>query len=51
MVMLHTLAKRIRHDEELLKNTSQSLLQTSGIMLISMLALLAICAVILLVGR
>lgn len=49
--MLHTLAKRIRHDEELLKTTSQSLLQTAGVMLISMLAFLAICACILLLGR
>jgi len=49
--MLNTLAKRIRHDEELLKTTSQSPLQTAGIMLISMLALLAVCACILLLGR
>jgi hypothetical protein len=49
--MLNTLTKRIRHDEELLKSTSQSLLQTAGIMLISMLALLAVCACILLLGR
>jgi hypothetical protein len=48
--MLNTLAKRIRHDEELLKNT-QSLLETAGVMLISMLALLAVCACILLLGR
>ena len=49
--MLSTLAKRIHHDEELLKATSQSLLQTAGVMLISMLALLAVCACILLLGR
>ena len=49
--MLNTLTKRIRHDEDLLKSTSQSLLQTGGIMLISMLALLAVCACILLLGR
>jgi len=49
--MLNTLAKRIRHDEELLKVTSQNLLQTAGVMLISMLALLAVCACILLLGR
>ncbi|MGC9950547.1 MAG: hypothetical protein ABSF64_29625 [Bryobacteraceae bacterium] len=49
--MLNTLAKRIRHDEDLLKTTSQSLLQTTGVMLISMLALLAVCACILLLGR
>jgi len=49
--MFNTLAKRIRHDEELLKATSQSLLQTAGVMLISMLALLAVCACILLLGR
>jgi hypothetical protein len=49
--MLNTMARRIRHDEELLRNTSQSLLQTAGVMLISMLALLAVCACILLVGR
>jgi hypothetical protein len=49
--MLSTMAKRIRHDEEILKTTSQGLLQTAGIMLISMLALLAVCAGILLLGR
>ena len=49
--MLNTLAKRIRHDEEMLRNTSQSLLQTAGMMMISMLALLAVCAGILLLGR
>ena len=49
--MLSTVAKRIRHDEQLLKATSQSLLQTAGIMLISMLALLAVCGAILLLGR
>ena len=49
--MLSTMAKRIRHDEELLKSTSQSLMQTAGIMLISMLALLAVCAGVLLLGR
>lgn len=49
--MIHSLAKRIRHDEELLRTTSQSLLQTAGIMLVSMLALLAVCAGILLLGR
>jgi hypothetical protein len=49
--MLSTIAKRIRHDEEILKTTSQGLLQTAGIMLISMLALLAVCAGILLLGR
>ncbi|HTT61487.1 MAG TPA: hypothetical protein VMG35_06595 [Bryobacteraceae bacterium] len=49
--MLHTLAKRIRHDEEVLKNTTQSLLESAGIMLISMLALLGVCAFILLLGR
>ena len=49
--MLSSLARRIRHDEELLKTTSQSLLQTAGVMLISMLALLAVCACILLLGR
>jgi hypothetical protein len=49
--MMHTLARRIRHDEELLKTTSQSLLQTAGVMFISMLAFLAICAAILLFGR
>jgi len=49
--MLNTLAKRIRHDEELLKNTTQSLLETAGVVLISMLALLAVCAGILLLGR
>ena len=49
--MLSTLAKRIRHDEELLRATSQSLMQTAGVMLLSMLAFLAICACILLLGR
>ena len=49
--MFHTLAKRIRHDEDLLKNTSQSLLQSAGVMILSMLAFLAICACILLLGR
>jgi len=49
--MLSTLARHIRHDEELLKTASQSLLQTAGIMLLSMLAFLAICACILLLGR
>ena len=49
--MLSTVAKRIRHDEEILKNTSQSLLQNFGIMLISMLAILAVCAFILIMGR
>jgi len=49
--MLSTLAKRIRHDEQLLKNTTQSFFETAGVMLISMLAILAVCAVILLVGR
>ena len=49
--MLHTLAKRIRHDEEMLRATSQSLMRTAGIVLISMLALLAVCACILLLGR
>ena len=49
--MLHTLAKRLRHDEELMKAASQSLIQTAGVMLISMLAFLAICACILLIGR
>ena len=49
--MLNSLAKRLRHDEEILKATSQSLFQTAGIMLISMLALLAVCACILLLGR
>ena len=49
--MLSTVAKRIRHDEEILKTTSQSLLQNAGVMLISMLALLAVCACILLLGR
>jgi len=49
--MLHTLAKRIRHDEELLKTTSQSLLQSAGVMIVSMLAFLAVCACILLLGR
>jgi len=49
--MLHSIAKRLRHDEELVKATSQSLLQSAGIMLIYMLALLAVCAGILLLGR
>ena len=49
--MMHTLASRIRHDEELLKTTSQSLLQSAGVMWLSMLAFLAICACILLLGR
>ena len=49
--MLSTVAKRIRHDEEILKNTSQSLLQNTGVMLIYLLALLAVCACILLLGR
>lgn len=49
--MLHSLARRFRHDEELLRNTSQSLLQSAGVMLISLLALLAVCACILLLGR
>jgi len=49
--MLNTLVKRIRHDEEVLRNTTQSLLESAGVMLISMLALLAICAGILLLGR
>ena len=49
--MLSTLAKRIRHDEELLKSTSQSLLQTAGVMLLSILAFLAICGCILLLDR
>ncbi len=49
--MLHTLTKRIRHDEELLRTTSQSLIQSSGVMLVSTLVFLAICAAILLVGR
>jgi hypothetical protein len=48
--MRATLAKRLRHDEELLKTTTQSL-QSAGILLISMLALLAVCASILLLGR
>ena len=49
--MLHTLASRIRHDEELLRNTSHSLLQTAGIMVISTFAFLAVCACILLLDR
>jgi len=49
--MLSSLTKHIRHDEELLKTTSQSLLQSAGVMLLSMLAFLAICACILLLGR
>lgn len=49
--MLSTVAKRIRHDEQLLKITAQSLLQSAGVMLISMLALLALCAAILVLGR
>jgi len=49
--MLNSLAKRIRHDEDVIKNTSQSLMQSVGIMLLYMLALLAVCAAILLLGR
>ena len=51
MAMLHTLARRIRQDEELLKNRTQSLLETAGVMLLSMFALLAVCAAILLIDR
>ncbi|HTQ57852.1 MAG TPA: hypothetical protein VMI94_25470 [Bryobacteraceae bacterium] len=49
--MLSTVAKRIRHDEQLLKATTQTLLAGAGIMLISLLALLGLCAAILLWGR
>jgi len=49
--MLNTLAKRVRQDEELLKNATEKLLETAGVMLIFMLALLAVCACILLLGR
>ena len=49
--MLNTMAKRIRHDEEMLKNTAQNMMQTTGIMFLFMLALLAVCACILLMGR
>ena len=49
--MLSTLAKRVRHDEEVIRNTTQTLLETAGVMLLSMLALLAVCAFILLLGR
>jgi len=49
--MLSTVAKRIRHDEEILKNTSQSLLQNTGVMLIYLLALVGVCACILFFGR
>lgn len=49
--MLHSLARRIRQDEEILKNTTQSLLESAGVLLLSMLALLGVCAAILLVGR
>ncbi len=49
--MLSTMAKRIRHDEQILKTTSQGLLRAAGVMLISLLALLAVCACILLLGR
>jgi hypothetical protein len=49
--MMRTLAKRIRHDEELLKNTSQSLLESGGVMWLAMLAFLVVCACILLLGR
>jgi hypothetical protein len=35
----------------LLKNTTQSLFETAGVVLISMLALLAVCAGILLLRR
>jgi hypothetical protein len=49
--MLSAFAKWVRHDEEMLKNTSQSLLQTAGVMFLSMLALLAVCACILMLGR
>ena len=49
--MLHSLTDHLRHDEEVLKTTSQSLLQRTGVMLISMVAFLVVCAVILLLGR
>jgi len=49
--MLHSFARRSRHDEEVLKAASQSLLQSAGIMLLYLLALLAVCAGILLLGR
>ena len=51
MCMRHTLAERIRRDEQLLKVTSQSLLESGGIMWLSMLAFLLICACILMIGR
>ena len=49
--MLQSLSQHIRHDEEVLKTTSQSLLQRTGVVLISMIAFLAVCAIILLLGR
>ncbi len=49
--MLSTLARRIRHDEEVLRSTSQSFLQSAGIMMISMLAFLAVCLFILFAER
>jgi hypothetical protein len=49
--MLHTLGQHIRHDEEVLKTRSESLLQRAGVVLISMIAFLAVCAAILLLER
>jgi hypothetical protein len=48
--MRDTLTQRLRHDEEVLKNTSQSLMQSANVMFLAMLALLAVCIGILLLG-
>ncbi|MGO4882565.1 MAG: hypothetical protein ACLP59_17280 [Bryobacteraceae bacterium] len=49
--MLNTLAKRIRHDEEMLKNTTWSLFESAGTLLISLVALAAVCACILMLSH
>jgi hypothetical protein len=48
--MRDTLTQRLHHDEEVLKNTSQSLMQTANMMFFAMLAFLAVCAAVLLLG-
>jgi len=49
--MLNTLANRIRHNEESLKNSTFALFESAGTLLISLLALAAVCACILMLGH